>query len=558
MNRDETVELFLKGREAWNAWAKGLLAQGKAMEAAGTCKSHRPLREPEKGETPETQAWLDKAFADFSGCLFLIRGEKGIKETAGEHSKESAGSGPPVKSIQLGANSIDFGGFVFPSTASFERATFSSDASFERAAFTGLALFESATFSGDARFDSATFSGNAQFESATFIGLASFERTSFTGTARFDSATFIFHALFESTTFASHAFFGETQFTQAAIFRLASFKQYASFASTHFEVEASFHALRGEGGFDMEGAVFEAVPDFIQAHFEEAPRLDNLKVHGRWIARSPFFGHVVKIWKWQDRWWWYRYSGGLLRTWPRRAAIGAWHRVRKGNPARWRALKRLAIQGHDTERELEFHARELQSQRFEADWPLPFRFWSPASWAGALRFWYGIFYGLFSDFGRSTIRPALLWFATVAVFALYFLAGQPDVMPRWQAGASQGAAAAAVAYVKLIPSLWSEPPRCYAGADGKLKSLDQPVAESTDALAEAFRLAIRNGSIFLDGGDDSTRRSYGCLYGIQSYGGSPAPFVPGFVSDASGLQKLLSALYLFLFGLALRNMLKMK
>jgi hypothetical protein len=34
--------------------------------------------------------------------------------------------------------------------------------------------------------------------------------------------------------------------------------------------------------------------------------------------------------------------------------------------------------------------------------------------------------------------------------------------------------------------------------------------------------------------------------------------VPGFVSDASGLQKVLSALYIFLFGLALRNMLKMK
>ena len=84
------------------------------------------------------------------------------------------------------------------------------------------------------------------------------------------------------------------------------------------------------------------------------------------------------------------------------------------------------------------------------------------------------------------------------------------------------------------------------------------MAASTNALAEAFRLAIRNGSIFLDGGDDFARRTYGCLYGIQSFGGSPAPFVPGFVSDASGLQKVLSALYIFLFGLALRNMLKMK
>ncbi|HBK06208.1 MAG TPA: hypothetical protein DDZ81_10120 [Acetobacteraceae bacterium] len=93
---------------------------------------------------------------------------------------------------------------------------------------------------------------------------------------------------------------------------------------------------------------------------------------------------------------------------------------------------------------------------------------------------------------------------------------------------------------------------------GKRYGLDERMAETTNALAEAFRLAIRNGSIFLDGGDDSARRTYGCLYGIQSFGGSPAPFVPGFVTDAAGLQKVLSALYIFLFGLALRNMLKMK
>ena len=101
------------------------------------------------------------------------------------------------------------------------------------------------------------------------------------------------------------------------------------------------------------------------------------------------------------------------------------------------------------------------------------------------------------------------------------------------------------------------------GKDGKLDpdnltGLAAPVAASTNATYEAYRLAIRNGSIFLDGGDDFARRTIGFLYGIQSYGGSPAPFVPGCVTDASGLQKVLLALYLFLFGLALRNMLKMK
>jgi len=40
-------------------------------------------------------------------------------------------------------------------------------------------------------------------------------------------------------------------------------------------------------------------------------------------------------------------------------------------PARWRALKRLAIQGHDTDRELQFFSGEVRSARFAGDWRLP-------------------------------------------------------------------------------------------------------------------------------------------------------------------------------------------
>jgi lipid-A-disaccharide synthase-like uncharacterized protein len=361
----------------------------------------------------------------------------------------------------------------------------------------------------------------------------------------------------------------------------------------------------------MSGAIFERVPDFIQAHFEEAPRLDNLKVHGRWKARHPRpEGKALKEppakmqaqgdekqkaergagWRKRLRairhagtklqtgtarvlrggWRETRHFGGRLYTLPARGWDAGWRRLRQDNSsisARWRALKRLAIQGHDTERELDYHARELQSQRFETDWFLPHPFWRLTGWADWLRFISGFFYQWLSDFGRSICRPALFWFATVAVFALYFLTGHPSVAPRWQAVGGQGVISSAVAYGGLVASLWSEPPACYKGAaftsEGKMElgkryGLDAPMAETTNALREAVRLAFRNGSIFLDGGDDSARRTYGCLYGIQSFGGRPEPFVPGFATDASGLQKVLSALYIFLFGLALRNMLKMK
>ena len=355
---------------------------------------------------------LDEAFVDFSRCLFLIRGAaEAAKKTAEEGGRESVGGGPPIKSIQLKAEDIDFGGFVFPSDARFKSATFTGNALFGSATFVGDAQFEGANFTGDARFKSATFTsdarfkdtkfsriasfgnttftGDAQFRTTKFNGFAFFESAAFTGAAHFNGATFtsfawftsatftrnaqfedtnfIYEARFESATFwgdawftdtvftgaarfagatfTSNAFFLGTQFKKSANFELAGFKQFASFASSRFESEASFNAIRGERSFDMADARFEAVPEFIQAHFEEAPRLDNLKVYGRWIKRHPRperkeAKEQPEKGKYQDepesksrrRWHAVRHFGGRVRTWPIRAAKGAWRRVREGMP----------------------------------------------------------------------------------------------------------------------------------------------------------------------------------------------------------------------------------
>ena len=35
MNREETLALWKQGKEAWNSWAEGMLAQRKKLEEAG-------------------------------------------------------------------------------------------------------------------------------------------------------------------------------------------------------------------------------------------------------------------------------------------------------------------------------------------------------------------------------------------------------------------------------------------------------------------------------------------------------------------------------------------
>jgi hypothetical protein len=133
-----------------------------------------------------------------------------------------------------------------------------------------------------------------------------------------------------------------------------------------FEKEANFTAMRGGISFSLAEAQFCMVPNFIQANFSEAPRLDNL--------------HIEPIYK------------GNLEL-----------------PARWRALKRLAVQSLDHEQELLFFKGELQSQRWTEGnkWP-----------AGFLL---NLLYQVISDYGRSAWRPLLIWLGlTILVGSVLF------------------------------------------------------------------------------------------------------------------------------------------
>jgi hypothetical protein len=113
----------------------------------------------------------------------------------------------------------------------------------------------------------------------------------------------------------------------------------------------------------------------------------------------------------------------------------------------------------------------------------------------------------------------------------------------------------------------SEPKPCYAGQpqpEGAnpppyIGALSPSLQSGTDLANEAWHLAFRNAFIVLDGSSEAAHRSYGCLYGVELYGGSnPIAVVPSAVSTVSAAQKLFSGLMIFLFGLALRNMLKVK
>ena len=146
MTRDETVALFLLGREAWNAWAERMLAQRKALEDAGRWAAEKDFRGDLKPNNDETRAWMEAAAAIFSRCLFgPLSGPPSHSAEPLFYKKETLGHEGyelPVKSIAIDAL-IDFERFIFPGRALFARAAFENSSRFG-----GVKFLKEANFTG--------------------------------------------------------------------------------------------------------------------------------------------------------------------------------------------------------------------------------------------------------------------------------------------------------------------------------------------------------------------------------------------------------------------------
>ncbi len=470
MTRDETVARFLEceGKRAearaaalaggkdednarkiaheaakahWNAWADALLAGRKALEAEGAWAAEKDWFGSLEPKNEETRKWMERAAADFSRCLFLATGADGTKEAAGEDKDKPEPGEPLVKSIAIDNIVIDMRGFVFPGAARFGGAAFSGAARFGGAAFSGAARFGGAAFSGAARFGGAAFSGAARFGGAAFSGAARFGGAAFSGDARFGGAAFSGAAWFDSATFTKSTSFRDVKF-----------------GSQKNKTDADFTAIKVERAFDLTGAFFSRAPSFCQADFKQGPDLDSV-------------------------------SFPLPSRWP-------W---RFGDPAllpKYRAIRRMAIQGADYDREQMAFKGELRSRRWTAD-----KFWHPGLWLG-------VFYDVFADCGRSIVRPAALWLASVAAFA--------------------------VLYVRMAdPHNWS----------------------CGTPFVKALFLSGRNALVLFSGSRDARiAQAYRCLYG-----GNGEPDIPDAVSFLEAfVQVPLSAALIFLVLLAVKNRFKIK
>jgi uncharacterized protein YjbI with pentapeptide repeats len=540
-----TLERHAEGKDAWNAWSHGMLALKNVLETAGRW-SERGWGEPYGNE--ETTLWIGLSAAVFSTDLakHTFDDEATFREMV--FPDDASFEGATISADFVGAifsGNADFRGAIFVSdTAGFGGATFSGDAWFMGATFCADAQFAGATFSshgGTVWFKGATFSRHAGFESATFCGDADFGGAIFSGTADFGGATFSRHngiVGFEGSTFSGAAGFTVATFSGDARFAEASFSSTARFEGRTFSFDARFDRVRFIGPGIFSRAKFRGAAVFDESEFRGDANFEGLESTGTFSLASATFHQVPT------------FTGASFRglrldnvQTPRCQPLG-WA-PDKDAAARFRELKRRANEAQDRDREIEFFAQEIRTSRFHAN-RLPA--YVPRVWEW--RFWFGLLFGTFSDFGRSLWRPVLFWFVLLAVSGTFYLGEHEDMKKARAALNPDGVWSTVSAYVQTTFSAYANPPAC--------RPQGKEMFAATDAWAEAVNLALANALVVDTGRGNSSRRTYGCLYGFETAGDQEYARVSSRVSRVSTVQSLASGVLILLFLLAVRNLLRLK
>ena len=467
MNRKESLELFEQGENAWNTWANDLLDDKAELESTG-----KWMGRDKSQWNDETKSWHKKAKADFSNHSFESDVDFRDFHFPGEVSFKSA-------NFQKYAN---FESVVLIYDANFREVIFSKICKFGNSTFTKIADFSDAEFKGHTEFNNVTFLSDANFHSTKFGDDVSFDSTDFKGSVSFEETTFFRGVMFLGTkvkndadfskaTFFHYTFFVLAQFEGVALFEQCSFNSTISFVESSFKNAVTFQASSGKGSFFLYNVKFSDVPDFTEAHFEEAPQFDSVELK------------------------------------PERFKKSQTYELDPNYPSRWRALRRLAIQAHDTERELQFFKGEIIARRGTED-----------NWTHA-RFWCGWLYQLLSDFGRSMGLP-LLWLGiSLLLFAIFYACQSPA---DW--------------YQPLV-----KPVSCVDGSGASR------IVALVISVINAFPFAAINSS-------DLLNQFYACLYGIQE----SSLVIPYVVTFVGIIQFFVSTVLLFLFFLAIRNHFRIK
>ena len=322
----------------------------------------------------------------------------------------------------------------------------------------------------------------------------------------FRYATFSGSANFRDATFGGNAYFRDATFGGNAYFRDATFKGYAAFTKATFGAKVSFKYATFKGKAHFWKATFNGEASFIDATFSGEADFNNATFKSRCSFYQAESEKNVP-----------NFIGAQFETAPLIEGFKIPWVVDSPEDTieAYRQLKKFAIEGANHEQEIRFFGFETRCKMHLKHTPILTKAFIGLYW-------------VFSNFGQSLLRPlgalVLVWIvATAMTISTTMKSPIPETL------------------VSLITFEHLEP--CEAIPSNAFRSkLD---AIRSQSIGSSLTLPV----IAMD--KDTQHQRNQCLYG---QGGG----VPETNRIINGIQQVLSLIFLFLFGLAVRNRFKIK
>lgn len=438
MNRTETIEFFKQCQEhenpseIWNKWANNLISEKITI-------SEKLAFEKSNDSEKYINDWKKRAEVDFSKTNFLAEVPNSNKFNfhnfifpCGSNFKEC-----------IFEKNVDFSGAIFHDAAQFFKANFLqdldfktsifhkfvyftsinvlSDCDFRNVKFNDNAIFKNSNFKNKVDFSSSIFSKEAYMPSSNFSDGADFTDVAFNGDADFKDSYFGSVSNFTSTSFAGAADFStgekKIEFPKNIDFSIATFEKPVRFNGRHFRDEANFSSIVSKRSFSLAECRFDIVPSFLEADFHATPRLDNLRIAVGFIGSLQSILNddnqiKVSILKKIQNAFENIFVNKKDQFLPSQELL-LQENERSEQAAKYRFLRKLAKDAEDHSLELDMFAGELVAERGKA--------LAHSGWWRNPMVWFSKGYQVFSDYGRSFLRPAAWWFSVLVLGALMLL-----------------------------------------------------------------------------------------------------------------------------------------
>ncbi len=318
-------------------------------------------------------------------------------------------------------DSLTFSAFKFPCGVTFSNTIFSGDANFYQAQFHGSAKFSEAHFRCDADFNQAQFRGYVHFHQARFSKLAKFNQTHFSDYARFNQAHFNALAGFNEARFGNVADFTNAQFIGDVHFKKTKFKGDGYFTKAQFHGDARFSEAHFSVYVRFNKTQFDTFARFSEVHFGGHASFSEAQFSGNtdfsytnWEGKSIFLAtqfEAVCNFKNSKFEIVPNYNFASFVQPPHISNMSVkplYDKTELGLVERYRKIKEMAIQSKDFENELKYFGLETNAKAF-----LPETSWSQKNFILA--------YKEISNFGKSLSRPVISLF--LFLFAMSVING---------------------------------------------------------------------------------------------------------------------------------------